>query len=159
MNDYIIGAGALLTAGPRGGLAPATFHVQASAALAGSVRAAAFDFEGTRPDALHRLLLLAPGWNARNFEERVSSKLRRCGEASLAQVLAQLGWAVGTQVVHLFAGWLPDARMVDEASAMGVDIVAHPLEAVGQASLVHETRLSFRPFTGCRRTIPRKWKR
>lgn len=158
MNDYIIGAGAVLTPGPQGGLAPATLHAQADPALAESVRAAAFDFEGTRAEAPGRLLILAAGWNARRFEERVSARLRSHGAASLGQVLADLGRAVGTQIVHLFAGWLPDESTVAEAESLGVEIVVHPLEAVGQASLVHETSLTFRAFTGYRRNILEKWK-
>jgi hypothetical protein len=140
MNDYIIGAGAILTAGAEGGIAPATLHAQADSLIAGSVRAAAFDFEGDRPNELQRLVIVAPGWNARRFDERVTAPLRSRGSASLCEVLVELARAVESDCVHLFAAWLPDDRTLDVTGSAGVTVVVHAIETIGRASLVSSGR-------------------
>lgn len=140
MNDYIIGAGAILTTGAEGGIAPATLHAQTDPVLADTVRAAAFDFEGDRPNELERLIIVAPGWNARRFDERVTAALRVRGSASLGEVLVELARAVETDRVHLFAAWLPDDRTLEATGRAGLTIVVHAIEAVGRAALVSSGR-------------------
>lgn len=49
MNDYVIGSGAVLTAGPNASIAAATLHAQTDAAIAAGVRAALVDFESPQP--------------------------------------------------------------------------------------------------------------
>jgi hypothetical protein len=140
MNDYIIGAGAILTAGAEGGIAPAALHVQTDPLLADTVSAAAFDFEGDRPNELQRLVVVASGWNARRFDERVTAALRLRGSACLGEVLVELARAVETERVHLFAAWLPDDRTLEIAGRAGITVVVHALETVGRASLVSSGR-------------------
>ena len=63
MNDYLIGAGAVLTAGPQASIASATVHAQTEPALAASVHAALIDFESTTKAELTKVVVLASGSN------------------------------------------------------------------------------------------------
>lgn len=134
--DYIIGAGAILESGENASITPATVHAHVDAALAGRVAVAAIDFESTSPQALRRLVILAQGWNAGQFQVRVCEPLRRRGECSLADVLETLALEAGACEVHVFAHWLPDVMTCGQLAAKGIDIVAHPLESIEEASLV-----------------------
>ncbi len=48
MDEYFIGAGALLTAGPQASIASATLHAQTDPGLSQQVVAAVVDFEAAR---------------------------------------------------------------------------------------------------------------
>ena len=136
MNDYVIGAGALLTAGPQATIAAATLHAQTDPGLASSVKAALVDFESGASGELSRVLVLATGWNGRKFDgEVVRPLVARC-ENTLADILALLAAAAGTSEVHLFANWFPDDVLVAALRRADVTIVAHSLDAIRQAALI-----------------------
>jgi hypothetical protein len=141
MDEYLIGAGAILTAGPAATVRSATLHAQTEPVLAREVRAALVDFESTNADELSRVLLVAPGWSASRFHGEVIKPLMEQRECGLADVLAALARAVGTAEVHLFARWLPGAELGDALARLGVTLMCHPLEAIGQASLVSGQRV------------------
>jgi len=133
MYPYFIGSGVMLAAG-------ATLHAQTDAALAASVRAAAVDFEGSEQGDLARLLVVAAGWTSSAFERVVMAPLRARGEASLADVLAALATSAGAGTVHLFAGWLPEAGLLEDLAGRGVTLIAHPLESIERAALISGQR-------------------
>ena len=110
MDEYFIGAGALLTAGPAASIAGATLHAQTEEGLAGQVRAAVVDFESAQLGELSRLLIAAGGWSAARFRIEVIEPLLARRECTLADVFATLGHAVKAEEVHLFARWTPDQR-------------------------------------------------
>ncbi|HEV3091309.1 MAG TPA: hypothetical protein VGX91_07705 [Candidatus Cybelea sp.] len=141
MDEYLIGAGALLTAGPSATIRSATLHAQAEPALARRVRAALFDFESGRPEDLAQALIVAAGWSGHRFREEVVGPLLAQRECALADVLATLADAVGTGEVHLFARWQPDSATLDALRSRGVRIESHPLEAIGQAALISGQRV------------------
>lgn len=136
MNDYVIGAGAILTAGPKASIAAATLHAQTESALAPAVKAAIVDFESSSLDELTRLIVLAPGWNPARVRREIVTPLIARNECTLADVLATLAHACGSAEVHLFARWLPDEPMMASLGRSGVSVVSHPLEAIRQAALV-----------------------
>jgi hypothetical protein len=136
MDEYFIGAGALLTAGPSGSIAGATLHAQTEAGLAARVKAAVIDFEATKLGELSRVLVVAAGWSGPRFRNEVVSRLLADDECSLADVMAVLAEAAGTQEIHVFAHWLPDDETLGTLEKRGIRVVAHPLEAIGQAALV-----------------------
>ncbi len=142
MDEFLIGAGAVLTAGPAATIAPATLHAQAQAHLAGAVRAAVLDFESSTSAELSRLVLVAAGWRGCRFEREVIQPLLERGECSLADVFEIL--ARGTQAgeVHLFARWLPDDALRAALAERRICVIAHPLESIGQAALVSGQRVS-----------------
>jgi hypothetical protein len=140
MNGYVIGSGAVLTAGPEAMVAGATLHAQTEPALAANVKAALVDFESTRFGDLSRVLVMAAGWNAKRFESHVLSPLMARGECSLVELLEQLAQATGAAEVHVFAEWIPDDLMAAALRRAGVAIVAHPLEAIQQAALISGQR-------------------
>ncbi len=142
MDEYFIGAGALLTAGPAASIAGATLHAQTEEGLAGQVRAAVVDFESAQLGELSRLLIAAGGWSAARFRIEVIEPLLARRECTLADVFATLGHAVKAEEVHLFARWTPDQRTLAGLAEQGIRVVAHPLEAIGQASLVSGQRVS-----------------
>lgn len=141
MDEFFIGAGALLTAGPAGSIAAATLHAQPEDGLGRAVRAAVVDFEGTQSGELTRLLIAAAGWTASRFRVGVIEPLLERRECSLADVIATLAEACAARDVHVFARWTPDAVTSARLSDAGVRLVAHPLEAIGQAALVSGQRL------------------
>jgi len=136
MNDYIIGAGALLTSGQSATISWATLHAQTDPALASSVRAALVDFESTSARELARLLLIAPGFDARRFESSVVVPLLARRECSLTDVLLQLARGADACEVHVFAAWLPDEATATALAREGVTLVAHPLQTIRAAALV-----------------------
>jgi hypothetical protein len=142
MNEYLIGAGAVLTAGPEASIAGATLHAQTDPLLAARVQAAAIDFEASHPDELSRIVIVAAGWCGSRFQAEVIRPLLSRRECTLADVLAELAGAAGTSEVHLFARWLPDPATTQALRAKGITVVAHPLEAIGQAALVSGMRIS-----------------
>jgi hypothetical protein len=142
MDEYIIGAGAVLTAGPQASIAGATLHAQTDAGLASVVHAALIDFEAAHLDELSRIVIVAPGWSSSRFEGGVIEPLLARRECTMADVVTTLAQATGQQEVHVFARWLPDATMTAGLASIGVALVSHPLEAIDQASLVSGKRLS-----------------
>jgi hypothetical protein len=141
MDEYFIGAGALLTAGPAASIASATLHAQAPNGLAGQVQAAVIDFEGSQAGDLSRILVVAAGWSAGRFRTAVVSRLLERRECDLADVIEILAEATGTREVHLFARWLPDEATGARLAKHGLTVFALPLEAIGQAALVSGQRV------------------
>jgi hypothetical protein len=142
MNDYLIGAGALLTAGPESSIAAAILHAQIEPLLAQQVGAALVDFEGSDPEELSRILIMASGWRRARFDAEVVAPLAARRECSLADVVAALAQSAGVREVHLFARWLPGPEMAAELCRRGVGLVAHPLGAIQQAALVTGQRFA-----------------
>lgn len=136
MDEYFIGAGALLTAGPSASIAGATLHAQTEAGLAARVKAAVIDFESTRLAELSRVLVVAAGWSRPRFRSEVAERLLADRECTLAEVMAVLAEAAGTHEIHVFAHWQPDSETLRALENRGICVVAHPLEAIGQAALV-----------------------
>lgn len=141
MDEYFIGAGAVLTAGPAASIAGATLHAQPERGLAGQVQAALIDFEATQLGQLSRILIVAAGWSGVRFQAEVVRRLLAARECALADVISTLAEATGAAEVHLFAHWVPDKATADILAARGVRVVAHPLEAIGQAALVSGQRV------------------
>lgn len=142
MSEYLIGAGAVLTAGPAATIAGATLHAETDDQLAGEVRAAVVDFEASSASELSRIVILAPGWRASRFEHEVVQPLLARVECTLVDVLESLARATRSSEVHLFARWLPDEVIVAGLGSRGIRIVAHPLDSIGQAALVSGQRLT-----------------
>jgi hypothetical protein len=137
---YIIGAGAILEAGERGGITPAAVHARVDPALAERVTAAAIDFESTGVHRLQRLLVLASGWDAEHFRNHVTTGLLGMQTCSLADVLLAVASARGAAELHCFAHWLPDERTYAALQNRGVELIAHPLETIESAAIVSGRR-------------------
>ncbi|MBV8491216.1 MAG: hypothetical protein JO199_11870 [Candidatus Eremiobacteraeota bacterium] len=138
MKEYLIGAGAVLTAGPSASISGATLHAETDGEL--RVRAAMVDFEGGSATELSQIVILAAGWRSSQFQQEVVQPLLARGECSLVDVLDLLARATRAEEVHLFARWLPDEAMLGGLARRGVRVVAHPLETIGQAALVSGQR-------------------
>jgi hypothetical protein len=136
MDEYFIGAGALLTAGPAGSIADATLHARPGRELAQRVGAALVDFEATSVGDLSRILIVASGWSAPRFRAAVVARLKQLGDCALADVVATLAEATATEEVHIFAHWQPDAETLADLGRRGICVEVHPLDALGQAALV-----------------------
>lgn len=136
MNDYVIGSGALLSAGPTATITGATLHAQTDPLLAGQVKAALVDFEASSAADLSRVVIVASGWTRRQFDDGVIQPLLERRECTLADVLARLAAATGVDEVHIFARWFPDDVMSAVLRRQGVRLVAHPIEAIDRAALV-----------------------
>ncbi|HET6276331.1 MAG TPA: hypothetical protein VFE16_10420 [Candidatus Cybelea sp.] len=141
MDEYFIGAGAVLTAGPAASITGATLHAQPDFGLAGQVEAALIDFEAAQLGQVSRVLITAAKWTGPRFHAEVVRNLLRQAECSLAEVVATLADSTGASEVHLFAHWVPDGALTAAVARRGVRIVAHPLEALGPAALVSGQRL------------------
>jgi hypothetical protein len=141
MDEYFIGAGALLTAGPAASIAAATLHAQPASGLAERVEAALVDFEAARLGEVSRVLIVAGGWSGPRFHADVVRRLLAKQDCSLTDVIATLAEATGVGEVHLFAHWVPDQATYDALGAQGLRVVPHPLEAIGPAALVSGQRL------------------
>ncbi|HEX3369291.1 MAG TPA: hypothetical protein VHS56_06940 [Candidatus Cybelea sp.] len=141
MDQYLIGAGALLTAGPNATIRGATLHAQPGFDLAGQVAAAVVDLDSAGPAELSRLLIVAAGWSGPRFHREVVSELLAQRECGLNDIVETLAAAVRADEIHLFARWQPDPAMVDALKRKGVRVISHPLEALGQASLVSGQRI------------------
>ena len=136
MDQYLIGAGAVLTAGRQASIAPATLHAQTDPHLAAQVKAALIDFESADPRDLSRIVIVLSGWSGARFRETVTRPLLARGECSLADVMAALASAAGTHEVHVFARWAPQTALQDDPALAGVRLVSHPLESIEQAALI-----------------------
>lgn len=142
MNDYLIGAGAVLTAGRNATIAGATVHAQTEQRLASSVRAALIDFESSYKAELTKVVVVAAEWNPGRVTRELIEPLLARRECSLADVLVALAQAAGTNEVHIFAQWLADDTTVCAAAQAGVALVSHPLDAIRQAALISGQRRS-----------------
>lgn len=142
MSEYLIGAGAVLTAGPQSSISGATLHAQTDSRLAATVGAALIDFEAAHPDELSRIVIMAAGWAAGRFKDEVIEPLLARRECTLVEVVRVLCDAIGLREVHLFARWLPDAAMSAALREAGIELVAHPLESINQAALITGQRIS-----------------
>jgi hypothetical protein len=136
MEEYLIGAGALLTAGAAASIVSATLHAKTSPGIAAGAAAVAVDFEGGRQAELSRVLIVAPQWNRPRFEREVVSRLLARASCTLADVLAELAAATRSPEVHLFARWTPDDVTLAALRRNGVGLVAHPLETIDRAALI-----------------------
>ncbi|MFY9718394.1 MAG: hypothetical protein WAK16_02010 [Candidatus Cybelea sp.] len=145
MDEYFIGAGALLTAGPAATIAGATLHAQTEGVLAGEVVAAVVDFESASVDQVSRLLIVAAGWDGSRFNAEVVSRLLAQRECGLTDVIATLADAVGVDRVHIFAHWQPERTTVDALRGKGITVIAHSLDAIGRAALVSGQRVALWP--------------
>lgn len=142
MSEYLIGAGAVLTAGVAASIAGATLHAQTDSPAAGEIRAALIDFEAGSPNELSRIVLVAAGWSPSRFESEVIQPLLTRGECTLADVMERLAQATGARELHVFARWLPDMNLAGALGAQGVSLIGHPIEAIEQAALVCGQRLN-----------------
>ena len=150
MSEYIIGAGAVLTAGDVAKIIPATLHAEVATGVYAIAKAVAVDFEGTGEERLRRLLLIGQGWDRRRFETGVTAGLLANRTCSLSDVLAALAEATGEEEVHLFAHWLPLPATSAGLHARGIRLIVHPLESIERAALVEDQayrRLEGRAFT------------
>lgn len=141
MDEYLIGAGALLTAGPEGSITAATLHAQMEPGLVGEVEAAIVDFEASQLAEVSRLLIVAAGWSGSRFRAAVVERLLAQRQCELADVVLALAEATGAAEIHLFARWCLDAATISLLHERGVTVVAHPLDAIGHAALVCGQRL------------------
>lgn len=135
MNAYIIGSGAVLTAGANTAMA-ATLHARTDPAIAVTVRAALVDFEGSVSGELSRIIILAAGFTSGRFDAEVAQPLARSGGSPLGEVLRVLGRATQAGELHVFARWLPEEALVATLQASGIEVIAHPLETISQAALI-----------------------
>jgi len=142
MDEYFIGAGALLTAGPAATIASATLHAQLEPGLAGSVEAALIDFEAAQASEVRRVLIVARGWSGSRFRCDVVQALLRRQECTIADVIATLAEATGVRQIHLFAHWRPDDATANILARRGLEVRPHPLGAIGQAALVSGQRMA-----------------
>lgn len=136
MNDYLIGGGAILTAGSEAAIAPATLHAQADSSVPAGVGAAVVDFESGEDGDVRRVVVVAAGWTRARFAAEVVPELVRRGNCTLADVMAVLKRVTGAAEVYLFARWLPDAAMLNELQASATPVVVQPLESLRQAALI-----------------------
>jgi hypothetical protein len=142
MKEYLIGAGAVLTAGASASIAGAALHAETEGHLAAGVSAAMVDFEGGSSEELSQVVIVAAGWRSSRFDSEVVRPLLARGECTLVDVLAVLAGATQAAEVHLFARWLPDDAMRMGLASRGVSVVAHPLDAIGQAALISGQRVA-----------------
>lgn len=141
MDEYFIGAGAILTAGPAGSIRAASLHAETEPGLAGEVQAAVIDFESARLSEVSRLLIVASGWTGGRFRAEVVRPLVARRECALADVIAILGQATGAKEIHVFAHWVPDDATLELLAEQGLRVVTHPIHAIGRAALVCGQRL------------------
>jgi len=146
MDEYFIGAGALLTAGPAASIRGATLHAQPERGLAPQVEAAVIDFESTKVGELSQILVVAGGWTSARFHDEVVRRLLEQRVCGLADIFGTLAEATGASRIHLFAHWLPDEATCSLLEARGVQVLSHPLEAIGRASLVSGQRIERWPL-------------
>ncbi len=136
MDEYFIGAGAVLTAGEQASIRAASLHAEAGNGLAARIRAAMIDFEGTNANEISRIVIVAAGWSFARFRSEVVSRLLSQDECSLADVMAIVCRATGADEIHFFAHWTPDPQTVAALGDAGLRLVEHPLDELGQAALV-----------------------
>ncbi len=136
MNDYVIGCGAVLTAGPNAAIAGAALHARTDSALAPQVRAALVDFESPSPAGLSKILIVGSGWTSARVSSELIGPLLARESSTLSDVIELLARATGAADVHVFARWLPDDVLAATLRRVGITLIAHPLEAIRQAALI-----------------------
>jgi hypothetical protein len=142
MNDYLIGSGAVVTAGPSATITSATLHAQTDPALALQAKAVVVDFEGTAAHEITSLVAIGKGWTPARVTSRLIEPLLAAGECSLADLLALLATAAQASELHLFARWMPDELTTTVLRRAGIEVIVHPLEAIRQAALISGQRYS-----------------
>jgi hypothetical protein len=136
MEEYVIGAGALLTAEPNASVAGATLHAQTDPAVASKAKAILVDFESPRVEDLSKIVIVVSGWNRQRFELAVIAPLRTRFQVTLAEILTAAATAAHAEELHLFTRWLPDEPLAAAVESAGITLVSHPLEAIRQAALI-----------------------
>jgi hypothetical protein len=142
MDEYLIGAAAVLTAGPQSSIAAASLHAQTDPHLAAGVEAAVIDFEAADPAELSRIVIVAAGWGGARFSADVVRPLLAQGDCTLGDVMRVLAQATGAREVHVFARWAPNPQLLRQLGAAGIRLVTHPLDSIAQAALVSGQRFS-----------------
>ncbi len=136
MDEYIIGAGALLARGRQATITRTKVHAEVSARIAARARAIAIDFESTRASDVQRLLIVAAGWPASTFQVSVTGRLLHSGLCGIGDVLQALSDGTGQREVHLFAHWIPGDLLVGALRREGIELIAHPLDEIRRAALI-----------------------
>ncbi len=142
MDEYIIGAGAMLAGGLQATITGTKVHAEVSARVASRARAIAIDFESTRGLAgqpasdVQRLLIVAAGWAASTFQASVTGRLLHSGLCGVGDVLRALSDGTGQREVHLFAHWIPDDLLVGALRREGIELIAHSLDEIRRAALI-----------------------
>lgn len=136
--NYIIGAGAMLTAGDQSTIARATLHAQVFDGHAEGSTALVVDFESSRASELTRLLILGVGLSPRSFHQGVTSRLVGSGDCDLGRVIVLLAAGLQTRRIHWFARWTPSEAVLQNLKAQSITLVVKPLEAIARAALVIE---------------------
>ena len=142
MDEYFIGGGAILTAGPAATIAGAMLHAQPQAGIGVQMEAVVVDFEATKPAELSRLLIAAAGWSGPRFCDAVVGRLLARRQCDLADVFTTLAEGVGAAEIDLFAHWSPDAATLVKLGGRGITVRRHPVEAIGPAAVVSGQRLA-----------------
>ncbi len=137
-SDYIIGAGAMLTAGAQSSIARATLHAQTTDTDARSSKGVVIDFDSSRPAELRRLLILGVGLTPQSFHDCVTMRLIGSGDCDLERVIALLAAGLHTNEIHWFARWSPEESVLRALALQGVKLIVKPLEAIARAALVIE---------------------
>lgn len=140
MNDYLIGSGAVVTAGPAATITRATLHAQTDPALALQAKAVVVDFEGTASHEITSLIVIGAGWTPARVTSRLIEPLLAAGECGIVDLLHLLATAAQASELHLFARWMPDELTTTALRRAGVEVIAHPLEAIRQAALISGER-------------------
>ena len=137
MNDYVIGSGAVLTAGPNASIAGATLHAQTDAAIAATVRAAVVDFESRSANELTKVVMLATGWSPARVKAELVAPLRSRRVCTLRRRHRPLGCG-RTDGRGPSLRPLAPRRRVDRGALRreGVTLVVHPIETIRQAALI-----------------------
>lgn len=136
--NYIIGAGAMLTAGDQSTIARATLHAQVLDGQAEGSTGVVVDFESGRASELRRLLILGVGLSPQSFHDGVTSRLTGSGDCDLGRVITFLAAGLQTRRIHWFARWTPSEAVLENLKAHGVTLLVRPLEAIARAALVIE---------------------
>ncbi|MDQ6826460.1 MAG: hypothetical protein M3Z14_04570 [Candidatus Eremiobacteraeota bacterium] len=144
--DYIIGAGAMLTAGGETSIARATLHAQTIDLDARNTKGMVIDFEASRPAELRRLLILGVGLSPQSFHDGVTKRLIGCGCCGLEQVIALLAEGLHTAEIYWCARWSPNDMVLRYLGSRGIKLVVRPLETIARAALVIER--SFQTWNG-----------
>ncbi|MDQ6931790.1 MAG: hypothetical protein M3160_01300 [Candidatus Eremiobacteraeota bacterium] len=135
-SDYIIGAGAMLTAGERTTITRATLHAQVLDGHGVGSTGVVVDFDSSRPSELKRLLILGVGLSPQNFHDGVTSRLVGSGDCDLERLIELLASGLQTRRIHWFARWAPTDSVLQNLQTHGVTLVVKPLDAIARAALV-----------------------
>ena len=135
MNDYVIGAGAVLTAGPTATSRERHFTLKPMRSLAPTVRAALIDFESSSRAELTKVVVMATGWNARRVKDDLVAPLLARGECSLTDILVSLAEQRNPRSPRLRA--VARRRRNDRGGQPGGRLARlAPLEAIRRAALI-----------------------